>query len=413
MIEDLFTFSSVVRRQLDAPLLQEREQYLTSLLSQGVSTARLRVIASMLLHVIRLMEFECLRVVSLTDIERGTELWLKDVSSHKTHKVGPCSAYSFHFAALKWLRFHSMIEIPPKSPGPVEIISVNFRNFMATRGMGPDTVRVYASRIEPFLRWALPRRVSLSAISLRDVDEFLEIKQQEGCRPTTIGLFCTAFRLFFRYGNSCGFCDGRIAKGIRNPRIVRYNPLPKGPPWKHIRALLNSEVSTGVVDLRASAILFLFAIYGLRSSEIVKLTLDDFDWVQEIFVVRRSKRGRVQQFPLQFEVGNAILKYLQHCRPRCPCRNLFITLKPPYKPVRSSTLWTIVANRIRRSNLNLKTGTHSFRHACATELLRQGSSLKDIADFLGHRDLESVSIYAKSDLKALRKVAAFSLAGVK
>ena len=57
-------------------------------------------------------------------------------------------------------------------------------------------------------------------------------------------------------------------------------------------------------------------------------------------------------------------------------------------------------------------GPHSLRHACATELLRRGTSLKDIADFLGHRDIASVSIYAKFDARMLRKVAAFSLAGV-
>jgi alpha,alpha-trehalase len=38
-------------------------------------------------------------------------------------------------------------------------------------------------------------------------------------------------------------------------------------------------------------------------------------------------------------------------------------------------------------------GLHSLRHACATQLLRRGSSLRDIADFLGHRDMKSVSIY--------------------
>lgn len=413
MIESLFTFQSVLRRQLEAPLLQEREQYLAFLFKQRVSTPRLRTIATMLLHVMQLMELDCLRVVSLTDIERGAQRWIRDMEYHKTRKVGPTSAGSFHYTALKWLRFHQKIAVPPKPSGPVDAISGSFCDFMESRGMCRQSIRVYASRIEPFLRWALPRCESLSAISLTDVDEFLRMKQLEGCLPRTISSFCTVFRLFFRHAELSGFNDCRIMKGLRNPRIARYDPLPKGPPWKQIRTLLDCEVPTKSADLRASAILFLCCIYGLRSSEVVNLMLDDFDWVQEIFVVRRSKRGRIQQFPLQFEVGNAILHYLQHCRPRCSCRNLFLTLKPPFRPVQSATLWTIIANRARRAGLNLTTGTHSLRHACATELLRRGSSLKEIADFLGHRDLESVSIYAKSDIKALRKVAAFSLAGVK
>lgn len=57
-------------------------------------------------------------------------------------------------------------------------------------------------------------------------------------------------------------------------------------------------------------------------------------------------------------------------------------------------------------------GPHALRHSCATRLLSQGSSLQEIADFLGHRDLNSVSIYARYDNRLLRKVGAFSLAGV-
>jgi integrase len=53
------------------------------------------------------------------------------------------------------------------------------------------------------------------------------------------------------------------------------------------------------------------------------------------------------------------------------------------------------------------------RSACATRFLRMGTSLKEIADFLGHRDMNSVSIYAKHDTRALRKVAAFRLAGLR
>ena len=57
-------------------------------------------------------------------------------------------------------------------------------------------------------------------------------------------------------------------------------------------------------------------------------------------------------------------------------------------------------------------GPHSLRHACATRLLKKGTSLREIADFLGHRNLRTVSIYAKLDTRSLRKVASFSMAGV-
>ena len=57
-------------------------------------------------------------------------------------------------------------------------------------------------------------------------------------------------------------------------------------------------------------------------------------------------------------------------------------------------------------------GPHALRHACATHLLRKGTSIKDIADFLGHRSTKAIGIYAKLDTRSLRKVAAFRLKGL-
>jgi integrase len=167
-------------------------------------------------------------------------------------------------------------------------------------------------------------------------------------------------------------------------------------------------------DLRAKAMFLLFSIYGLRSAEVRGLTLDDIDWRRESITVRRAKRGRTQQFPLQSEVGEAIALYLEKARPKCPCRRLFVTLNPPHRPVSAKSMPSIIGARIKKLGIatTQRSGPHILRHACATQLLKTGSSLKDIADFLGHSDLRSVSNYAKFDPLFLNTVAKFSLRGV-
>jgi len=50
-------------------------------------------------------------------------------------------------------------------------------------------------------------------------------------------------------------------------------------------------------------------------------------------------------------------------------------------------------------------GTHQFRHGLATEMLRQGASLSEIGDVLGHRHPQTTMIYTKVDLEALRTLA--------
>jgi integrase/recombinase XerD len=99
-----------------------------------------------------------------------------------------------------------------------------------------------------------------------------------------------------------------------------------------------------MADLRTTAILFLCSICGLRGIEIRGLTIDNFDWVNETFSVLRAKGGRSQEFPIQFEVGEVLLRYLQKGRPVCSSRNLFVTLKPPYRSMNQTVLSKVVGD---------------------------------------------------------------------
>jgi integrase len=51
------------------------------------------------------------------------------------------------------------------------------------------------------------------------------------------------------------------------------------------------------------------------------------------------------------------------------------------------------------------TGAHQFRHALASQMLRQGASLSEIGELLGHHHPQTTKIYTKVDIKALRTLA--------
>ncbi|MER9250051.1 tyrosine-type recombinase/integrase [Mesorhizobium sp. M0590] len=57
-------------------------------------------------------------------------------------------------------------------------------------------------------------------------------------------------------------------------------------------------------------------------------------------------------------------------------------------------------------------GPHGLRHACATHLVAQGLSLKEIGDHLGHRSAFATRTYARVDLAGLREVGASDLGGL-
>jgi site-specific recombinase XerD len=72
-------------------------------------------------------------------------------------------------------------------------------------------------------------------------------------------------------------------------------------------------------------------------------------------------------------------------------------------PLSSTAVSAIVARALRRAKVDATlNGAYIFRHTMASRLVRQGASLKEIADFLGHRSLDTTTIYTKLDLTALR-----------
>ncbi len=50
-------------------------------------------------------------------------------------------------------------------------------------------------------------------------------------------------------------------------------------------------------------------------------------------------------------------------------------------------------------------GAHRLRHTAATEMLRAGASLAEIAQVLRHREIKTTAIYAKVDTTRLRALA--------
>jgi integrase len=155
-------------------------------------------------------------------------------------------------------------------------------------------------------------------------------------------------------------------------------------------------------------------VYGLRSSEVRRLTLEDLDWEHERLLIRRSKPQAYRQvYPLVRTVGDAIVRYLKEARPPCACRELFVATKAPVQPLSNSAIWQLVSQRLRALNLPLRhCGPHALRHACASHLLSEGLSMKEIGDHLGHRSPAATAHYAKVDLVGLLQVAELSLGGL-
>ncbi|GFP30957.1 tyrosine-type recombinase/integrase [Candidatus Hakubella thermalkaliphila] len=414
MFEKLFKLPAVISRHQNVPFAEERRRYLLHCAQQGYAPTTLHVIADDLFWVARkLRGYPELRVTP-EQIKKAAQDWSERerYSGHMLNKRW--TSARFVRVAKKWLRFLGHL-VEPGDQTPFAHLLMDFRRWMEDeRGLSSTTIQRWSGYLKQFLCWYGAKKLPFSAVGITDLDAFLTSCGAKGCSRVSINNKATGLRAFFRYAGTKGWCGPLIAEAIKGPRIFTQENLPSGPSWHEVRRLLASMETNRPEDLRDRPIIMLFAIYGLRATEVAKMRLEDIDWEHDLILVSRPKsRGR-QIYPLLPTAGNAILRYLQEVRPRCSWREVFLTFSAPLRPISRTGLYSLTQRRMLEPGISTPhRGPHALRHACAVHLVEEGLSLKEIGDHLGHRSSSATRIYAKVDLSGLREVAAFDLGGLK
>ena len=167
--------------------------------------------------------------------------------------------------------------------------------------------------------------------------------------------------------------------------------------------LLRSCDRRTVTGRRDYAILVLLSRLGLRVGEVAALTLDDIDWRHGEIVIP-GKGGRRERLPLPADAGQALAGYLSCARPALASRLLFLRVLAPRDGLSPTGIATVVRAACDRAGLP-RAGAHRLRHSAASEMLRAGAGLPEVAQVLRHASLATTAIYAKVDRAALRSLA--------
>jgi integrase/recombinase XerD len=351
-------------------------------------------------------------MVTLREVTDASRTWANYRGKYRHIAPGPVSEPTFAWLAKRWLHFHRKLVLPSVNFAFAKQLD-EYGDFMRSAELAPFTVKTRIYQTRRFLQWFSKRRRKrhLRTLSLNDVDKYFTVNANKWS-SVSLSSCAATLRAFFLYAESRRWCRNGIAQLIKGPPVRPVASGPYGPKWEDVLRLLRATKGGDRIALRARAILLLISFYALRRSEIIRLRLNDFDWRAGVFTIRRSKHGGLQQFPLCRDVSDSIGQYILRARPISKSDRLFVSFHPPFGPMCPVSINVIVSSRLKRLQIKSKRyGPHALRHACATELLRRGSSLQAIADILGHRTHESVGVYAKFDLKALQKVSGLDLAG--
>jgi len=274
------------------------------------------------------------------------------------------------------------------------------------RGIKESTLHHYRSNLYAFERY-------LQNIGLKELHVLSPVilsgfvTSSSGLCKDSLGLRCTAVRILLRYLYRERIIANDLSGALDSPRNYRLSSIPRSITWDEVNRMLEAVDRRAPIGKRDHAILLLLVTYGLRAREIAALTLNDIDWRQGRIRVPERKAGHSTAYPLSTIVGEAILDYLQHGRPKTSDRHIFFRTRPPYTPMTYENISGRAARYLRKAGIPVsRPGSHTLRHTCVQRLVDADFSLKTIGDYVGHRSSDSTAIYAKVALDTLREIGA-------
>jgi site-specific recombinase XerD len=267
------------------------------------------------------------------------------------------------------------------------------------QGLAETTLGTYAHAIVPFVAALGGDPAAYDAAAIRGY-MLGRVGAVSAARLNGIGV---AIRAFVRFLIATGRCPTGLDRAMPPAAGWRLASIPRFLPEDDIGRVI--AACNDERRLRDRAIILLLVRLGMRASEVARLGFDDIDWRQGC--IRVCGKGRREELlPLNQEIGDALIAYIERGRPAFAVRAIFLTESAPLRPIDRSTIKCVVQRALNRAGVESQCkGAHVLRHSAATSMLRHGVSLAGVGTVLRHRSPAMTAHYAKVDMTLLATIA--------
>jgi integrase/recombinase XerD len=284
-----------------------------------------------------------------------------------------------------------------------------YENHLYARHLVPQTVKHRIQHIERFLaRLGNPDIRDVTLQQLHDYHESLSRRLTPYGRPASLGYqhsqihAITNFYAFLKLRGKIVVDPFESFPPLRKPHRLPKGVITNDQVLRWMRQPKLSEPE-GYRDRTLMEVLY---SCGLRGLEVCRLTSYDIDTKDRTVRIHQGKGKKDRVVPIGKVALDYVEHYLHEVRPVFLGRNksavdrLFLSNRG--MPLTTNTLRKILLRHRDRAGLPESVTVHSLRHACATEMLRGGASVRHVQEMLGHAHLSTTQIYTRvvpSDLK--------------
>ena len=252
------------------------------------------------------------------------------------------------------------------------------------RNLKERSIATYKNYVTYFLNYTGKTPEQLTC---EDVRSFLLFKKEDGLKATTLNLYNSAIRFFYRNVLHILWDDVRV------PRMILDHKLPTVLTLEEINRLLDATE-----NIKYRTIFSTMYSSGLRVSEVLHLRYDDISRTHHQIHVRNTKSRQDRYTILSERNLRMLTQYWFTCG-----RPMDILFPSRYTKdyLTVNSVEQVMRRSVEEAGLSSGITPHSLRHSFATHLMEAGVEYRNIQALLGHRDPKSTEIYLHVSNKSL------------
>ena len=286
-----------------------------------------------------------------------------------------------------------------------------FLDHLKARGYAQTTLENYNRAFRPFLAWLRTRGIEkpeqITSGHLSEYQEYLYHEYSPG-KTLTLSYQMNLLKILkplFRY-----LCEqGRV---LSDPSVKLSLPkLPRRLPRdilskREIRLILKNPDIKTLSGFRDRLIFELLYATGIRKSELFHLSTQDINIKRREIMIRLGKGAKDRVVPIPKKTAELLEKYLYSVRPELinETKTHALIINDRGGPYNRGNMDYLMKRTLSALKLKKHITTHSFRHTCATHLLKNRADIRVIQELLGHKTLASTQQYTRVDITDLRRM---------
>lgn len=214
----------------------------------------------------------------------------------------------------------------------------------------------------------------------------------------------SAVKGFTRFLKQKDYLVSDPGETIRLPRQPRR--LPRVIlSIKEVKQLLNAQDMRTNHGYRNRIVLEILYDTAIRRLEMTYIKLNDLD-LSSGYIRINGKGGKDRVVPVSQRVCDLVKNYILGVRPSFLQGDDpgYLILNRWGGKMDPNGIWQIVKRCAYLAGIKKNVTTHTFRHTCATHMLKNGAPVRHIQEMLGHESLESTQIYTRVTINDLKKI---------